>query len=481
MRRLLIPLAVAFLSVASMPLLSQRAPEDLPQRMPKGIEIAQRPEDKPQPEKPDDKPDKPKEKHGRGYKPLPPKEAAAIHAAAAKRHGPLMKVLVKNTTPPAKFDAVDMGWVQPIVDQGQCGSCYLVSSSDACTGAFIKAGWGKNDGSFKISDQYGLDCKNYGGCNGGDEAECISDMKDKGFPAERYLDITGTKISDYPGYTSNPGQCKLKPGAKMWVLKDFGYVSGDQGQGPATVDEYKAALVTYGQLSIALDAGAFDGYNGGVIARLGNSIDHAITMVGWDDAKKAVRCRNNWGTGWGESGYCWISYDAVPQIVEGIWLLAPQVAPNPNVPVITIVPQVAQVGANFTYQITATNSPTAYTADPLPAGLTVSATTGIISGKPTAAGTYATTVTAINAAGTGTASLPITVGTTPPPPPPPDGTKTVTLGTDMKAGTYYLSSAPITADTTLRDILNILNPPAPTPKTPEEILEALRKLLNQKP
>ena len=42
----------------------------------------------------------------------------------------------------------------------------------------------------------------------------------------------------------------------------------------------------------------------------------------------------------------------------------------------------ASVGAPFRYQITATNSPTSYTAAGLPAGLTCDPATGLISGHP---------------------------------------------------------------------------------------------------
>lgn len=296
--------------------------------------------------------DKPKkeETHGRGYKPMSPEKAKAMHAAAFRRHGYLMKVLAKNVTPPAKFDCNDLGIVPPVVDQGQCGDCYGVSDCDCQTAAWIKAGWGKADGSFKISDQFGLDCGAFdGGCNGGDEAQVAEYAKTKGFPAEKWIDpSTGTKMSDYGSYTANPGRCQLKSGAKLWQLKDWGYVAGDQGQGPASLDEYKAALMTYGMLNIALDAGAFDGYTGGVITRLGNSIDHAISCTGWDDGKQvkikmpdgnevtstgAIHVRNNWGTSWGEQGYAWIAYSEVPKIVEPMWLLAPSLTPPVPPPV----------------------------------------------------------------------------------------------------------------------------------------------------
>jgi uncharacterized protein with beta-barrel porin domain len=67
------------------------------------------------------------------------------------------------------------------------------------------------------------------------------------------------------------------------------------------------------------------------------------------------------------------------------------------------------------YQIAATNSPTSYAATGLPAGVTINTTTGLISGTPTAVGTSNVTISATNAAGTGTASLVITVNQFPPP------------------------------------------------------------------
>jgi PKD repeat protein len=64
------------------------------------------------------------------------------------------------------------------------------------------------------------------------------------------------------------------------------------------------------------------------------------------------------------------------------------------------------VGAAFSYNITATGSPTSYSASPLPAGLSVVAATGAISGTPSSSGVTVVTLTATN--GTGT-SLPVTL------------------------------------------------------------------------
>jgi hypothetical protein len=69
----------------------------------------------------------------------------------------------------------------------------------------------------------------------------------------------------------------------------------------------------------------------------------------------------------------------------------------------------ATVGMVYSYQISGTNNPTSYTATGLAAGLSLNAATGVISGTPTAAGTATIVIGATNAAGSGTATLSLTI------------------------------------------------------------------------
>lgn len=68
-------------------------------------------------------------------------------------------------------------------------------------------------------------------------------------------------------------------------------------------------------------------------------------------------------------------------------------------------------GVALSYQITASNVPTSFGATGLPAGVTVNTATGLISGTATASGTFNATISATNAAGTGSKALTITIGT----------------------------------------------------------------------
>lgn len=101
--------------------------------------------------------------------------------------------------------------------------------------------------------------------------------------------------------------------------------------------------------------------------------------------------------------------------------ISPTTDPPPNFVTTTAPPLITSastasgtVGTAFSYQITGTNSPTSYGATGLPGGLSVSTTTGLISGTPTAAGTSTVTLTATNAGGSGSATLTLTINPAPP-------------------------------------------------------------------
>ena len=92
---------------------------------------------------------------------------------------------------------------------------------------------------------------------------------------------------------------------------------------------------------------------------------------------------------------------------SGIWTMALAVEPPPTIT--SAGTATGQVGVAFSYQMTATNSPTSFGATGLPAGMALDATSGLISGTPTSAGASTVTLSATNAGGTGTQTLAVTI------------------------------------------------------------------------
>ncbi len=382
-------------------------------------------------------------KYGKGYKPLTPEQRTAFYALSHKRHGHRLAMMSKFQDLPPAFDARDKGWILPVGDQANCGSCYLYSTIyGTLTQAFVKAGYGKADGSFVMAVQYGMDCHNFGGCNGGNGTEVIEWVIQNGWYAEKWVDVGGASHADYPTYEARSRTCRKVPGAKLWKPASWGFVSTSSNR-PATTLEIKTAVYNFGGLNVSLDAGGQFGNGTGTITALGNAIDHEIELVAYDDNKDggAFLLKNQWDTSWGNGGYRWVTYKAAQHLVDVFFVTAAELPPPPPplaTPVITSpLTSNAVTGQLWTYQITATNNPTSYATPGN--SFTVSAT-GLVSGTVKTAGSYNVPITATNASGTGTATLALTVTDKPVPPPVPIGVE-ITISKDLKAGKYEIHPA----------------------------------------
>ena len=146
----------------------------------------------------------------------------------------------------------------------------------------------------------------------------------------------------------------------------------------------------------------------------------------WTDLGEATRVSGT--SNWSRSGFSFSSAGPVYVRARGIVPATPHgsagvvrsqgqlyagtvVPPPPSAPVIQSGAVVSGAsGSNFSYTIYATGNPTSFSASGLPAGLTVNATTGAISGTPTQEGTFNVIITATNAAGSASATLTLIVG-----------------------------------------------------------------------
>lgn len=198
-------------------------------------------------------------------------------------------------------------------------NCWDFSGTGCVTIALVKAGQIPNS-SNQASEQYTLDCGQNGGCSGDDNTTVLTWAKSTGLPLD----------SDYGSYSASSRRCSYTSSMKLYKITDWGFCTSG-GNGVASTADIKAAIVAYGCVGCAVDAG-FSDPGTGVISGGGNNIDHDVILVGWDDSKGrggAWIMRNSWGTGWGNGGYAWIEYGSYSIGTEAVWCVAQQSKP-PN-------------------------------------------------------------------------------------------------------------------------------------------------------
>lgn len=203
----------------------------------------------------------------------------------------------------AAFTWKDSGKTTAVKYQGTCGSCWAFTST-----AVYETNYKiKNNRDIDLSEQFILDCakdsrgSNVGSCNGG----WYSGVFD-------FFMQTGALTESERPYRGKDGSCTSASSKSPYRVIKHGYIRRDAGI--PSVKEMKEAIAKYGAIATSVKVTpAFQAYAGGIFDEHTSvtgqkDVNHAVTVVGWDDNKRAYLVENSWGPQWGEKGFVWIEY-----------------------------------------------------------------------------------------------------------------------------------------------------------------------------
>ena len=158
----------------------------------------------------------------------------------------------------------------------------------------------------------------------GEAVELIEDEKDKdrvGFLAQEGIPSEWV-VTDADGMEESVEVDFLAELAKHLARHEVAVIVGN-GYGIPSVYAIKAAIYKWGSVSACVYAdNYFQAYTGGVFTATDNysPCDHAILLVGWDDAKGAWLLKNSWGPSWGVDGFMWIKYGTCNVGLGACWV-----------------------------------------------------------------------------------------------------------------------------------------------------------------
>jgi C1A family cysteine protease len=211
-----------------------------------------------------------------------------------------------NTNPknliPDSIDWTTKNVVNPVRDQGQCGSCWAFATTANAESVWAIATSQKQDQTqlLDLSEQYLVDCATgigyfNMGCNGGEPDSAFKYMINN---AEYYE-------TDYP-YTATTGTCKTKSKKIQPASPKFStcYDITPNDQIALKAATAKNPVV----VAIEADTRYFQSYSSGILTdsiKCGTNLDHAVEIVGYGRENNIDywKVRNSWSDTWGENGY----------------------------------------------------------------------------------------------------------------------------------------------------------------------------------
>eukprot|EP00929_Paragymnodinium_shiwhaense_P000522 TRINITY_DN10075_c0_g3_i1.p2 TRINITY_DN10075_c0_g3~~TRINITY_DN10075_c0_g3_i1.p2 ORF type:complete len:598 (+),score=159.03 TRINITY_DN10075_c0_g3_i1:134-1795(+) len=218
-------------------------------------------------------------------------------------------------------NASGTSYIEGVMDQGDCGSCYAISSV-----RMLSARHKINQNNTKVapwSISFPLACTEYNqGCDGG-----------YGFLLAKWSGEIGLLPDDCLSYSAS-GICRLecdlkKMKAKRYRVDNHRYVGSFYGG--ANEREIMEEVFKHGPVAVGMRVDEdFSFYDSGIYASSVKNnktapeewerVDHGILLIGWgvENGKKYWRLQNSWGQDWGEDGYFRIARGSDESAIESM-------------------------------------------------------------------------------------------------------------------------------------------------------------------
>jgi len=204
----------------------------------------------------------------------------------------------RNIDVPQTLDWRNQNMVTPVKNQEQCGSCWAFSVTENIESMYCMKNQIDCTTFPPLSPQEIVDCDTVDqGCNGGDPPTAYQFIMTEGGLEDD---------SDYP-YTAQDGTCNFQASLVKVTITNWQYAT--QNSDETTM---QSNLVSWGPLSICVDAEPWQDYTSGVLmaSDCSNQLDHCVQLVGYDMTQSTPFwiVRNSWGSDWGENGYIRLQY-----------------------------------------------------------------------------------------------------------------------------------------------------------------------------
>jgi C1A family cysteine protease len=215
---------------------------------------------------------------------------------------------------PTKFDLREIGWLTPVRDQGNMGSCWAFGAIAALESALLKNTGIPYDFSENNMQDSMVVYSRYGTTYLESALETVA--------AAYLLNWFGAFPQEYDLYDELGKLSPLIYTNQTIHIQDFVFIDGRNISIPGD-PVLKRAILKYGALAVLYCADQTpEHYNAtsGAFYSLDGNPNHAVGLVGWDDnypkenfattpeGDGAWIIKNSWGAQYGDGGYMYISY-----------------------------------------------------------------------------------------------------------------------------------------------------------------------------